>query len=342
MVKAAVVILNWNGRKLLEQFLPVLIANTPKEYEIVIGDNASTDDSCQFVQKNFPALTLLVNSENWGYAGGYNKILEQVEAEYYILLNSDVEVSKDWIDPLIRHMDQNPEIAASQPKILSYFQKDHFEYAGAAGGYMDCLGYFFCRGRLFNTMEIDSGQYDDTKMVFWASGAAFFIRSKDFHESGGFDASLFAHMEEIDLCWRLQRKGRKIAYIPHGTVYHMGGQTLALQSSKKTYLNFRNNLLILYKNLDAQCRNKTLFIRFCMDFITWIHFIGSLKWKHAWAINRAHYDFLRMRHEYPSQKRNPQLKELGPSYTSSLPGYYNKSLVWEYFIRNRRKFSELV
>jgi GT2 family glycosyltransferase len=339
MTKVAVVILNWNGKLLLEQFIPILLKYTPSEVDIVVGDNSSSDGSIEFIQSHFPKIRTIVNPENLGYAGGYNKVLEQVEAEYYVLLNSDVEVSPNWLNPIIHFLDQNLNIVAAQPKILSYYHKDLFEYAGAAGGYMDCLGYFFCRGRLFDTLEKDLGQYNDIQTIFWASGAAFFIRSQDFHEAGGFDASLFAHMEEIDLCWRLQRKGKEIAYIPEGTVYHMGGQTLKLQNSKKTYLNFRNNLIILYKNLDAQDRLRTLFLRFLMDFITWVYFLATLRWNHAWAINKAHYDFIRMFRLYPCQRKERNRSPV--VLTSLLPGYFDKSLVWAYYIEGKKKFSEL-
>lgn len=339
MAKIAVVILNWNGKDLLEKFLPILLENTPKEIDIIVGDNRSTDDSISFVHENYPQIKTIINSENLGYAGGYNKVLERVESEYYVLLNSDIEVCPKWIEPVIDYLDQNPNVVAAQPKILSYFQKEYFEYAGAAGGFMDCLGYFFCRGRLFDTLEKDLNQYEDIRKIFWASGAAFFIRSKDFHQAGGFDSSLFAHMEEIDLCWRLQREKKEIAFVPGSKVYHMGGQTLNLQNSKKTYLNFRNNLIILYKNLEAPRRLSTLFLRFIMDFITWIYFLCTLKWKHALAINRAHYDFIRMHRGYEVQKKNPS--ELISIKTSNLSGYYGKSLVWAYYIRGKKKFPEL-
>lgn len=346
MAKVAVVILNWNGKALLEKFIPILIQCTPDDVELIVGDNQSNDGSVEFIQRNYPRVQTLVNTQNFGYAGGYNKILERVSSQYYVLLNSDVEVSEGWLEPIIDYMDLHPNVVAAQPKILSYFKKDHFEYAGAGGGYMDCLGYFFCRGRIFDTVEKDLGQYNDIKKVFWASGAAFFIRSKEFHEFGGFDASLFAHMEEIDLCWRLQRAGKEIAYVPTGLVYHMGGQTLKLQNARKTYLNFRNNLIILYKNLDSKTRTKTLVLRFFMDFITWIHFLASFRWNHAWAINKAHYDFIKMFRQYTCQK---SLMEPDPNTwihprrkTSKLPGYYNKSLVWAYYIQCKRKFSDLI
>jgi len=339
MNKVAVVILNWNGKELLEKLLPILIQNTPTEIDIILGDNASTDDSIAFVNSNFPRIQILENERNLGFAEGYNKILERVDTDYFILLNSDVEVSPHWVEPIIKYLDENPEVAVAQPKILSYFDRESFEYAGAAGGYMDSLGYFFCRGRIFDSLEKDLGQYDNTLPVFWASGAAFFIRSKQFKDIGGFDPSLFAHMEEIDLCWRLQRQGHKIAFIPSSTVYHMGGQTLHLQNAQKTYLNFRNNLIILYKNLDADCRYKILIKRFFMDFLAWLHFLFLFKWNHSWAISRAHWDFLKLKKNYMCQGSKKDHKAL--DYTHNLPGYYPRSLVWEYYFLKKNKFSEL-
>ncbi len=334
MQKVAVVILNWNGVALLEEFIPILLNNTPLDVEIIVGDNASTDHSMFFLEQNFPRVRRISNKKNLGYAGGYNSILEFVIAEYFVLLNSDVEVSMGWINPVIDYMDQHQEIAAAQPKILSYHDRQSFEYAGAGGGYMDKFGYFFCRGRLFDTLEKDQGQYNDPKNIFWASGAAFFIRSKLFRDFNGFDSSLFAHMEEIDLCWRLQKKGWKISYIPTSTVYHLGGGTLNAQSERKTYLNFRNNLLILDKNLESSIKIKTITLRFLLDFMAWLRFILLGKWKHSLAISRAHFDYFQMRKKLALEIDQGIL-------TNQLDGYFCKSLVWNYYFLKRKRFSDL-
>ncbi len=336
MVKVAVVILNWNGKDLLEKFLPSLIRFTPAEFEIVLGDNASTDDSLSFVENYYPTIRCIVNEVNLGYAEGYNKILEKIEATYFILLNSDVEVSENWILPIIDYLDQHPTVVAAQPKIMDFNKPESFEYAGAAGGFMDSLGYFFCQGRIFNTLEKDEGQYNYIRNIFWASGAAFFVRSKNFKEVGGFDARLFAHMEEIDLCWRFQNIGMQIAYIPNSRIYHMGGQTLAVINARKTYLNFRNNLIIYYKNLVSPCRTLLLCLRFFLDFIAWLKFIVLLKWDHALAINRAHIDFLRMKKDFKTSRTQSLIP------TCRLDGIYPESIVANYFLFGRKKFSDLV
>jgi GT2 family glycosyltransferase len=341
IVKVAVVILNWNGKNLLEEFLPFLIRYTPFEFDLYIGDNASNDDSISFIQSHYPQIKIIQNPINLGFAGGYNRILEEIESQYLVLLNSDVEVTENWLEPVIQYLDNHPETVAAQPKIRSYFQRDYFEYAGAAGGFMDNLGYFFCRGRIFDTLEKDIGQYNDYQNVFWASGAAFFIRTIEFKKAGGFDASLFAHMEEIDLCWRLQRKGFKIAYVPDSMVYHMGGQTLQLQNSQKTFLNFRNNLIILYKNLPPESRLKTLMGRFGLDFIAWLNFLAHFRWQHAWAVNKAHIDFLRLVSGYECQKNKPKEPVNNLNYTNNLSGFFNHGIVWNYYILKKKYFSQL-
>jgi len=338
--KVAVVILNWNGRQLLEQFLPALIKNTPSWVDLIVGDNASTDDSIQFMQDKFPQVLVLSNPVNHGYAGGYNMILERVEADYFALLNSDLEVTPGWIEPLLEYMVSNPFTAVCQPKVRSFVKKTHFEYAGAAGGYMDRFGYFFCRGRIFDHLEEDRGQYDDAREVFWASGAAFFVDVPTFRKAGGFDALLFAHMEEIDLCWRFKRMGKKIAYVPTSLVYHIGGGTLHKLSPQKTFLNFRNNLVLLYKNLPRRITVMLIPFRFFLDLLAWVRFLLLGEIGHAFAINRAHIDFLR---NLKSWKRNRirQVVLFDPEKNSRLKGLYLNSIVLDFFVLKTTSFSSL-
>ncbi len=332
--KVAVVILNWNGRKYLDQFLPSVLASSYPNLEIIIGDNASTDDSVSFLKVNYPQLRIIQNDQNYGFAGGYNRILAQVDADYFVLLNSDVEVSENWIDPVIQLMETKPQIAAAQPKILSYHDKRSFEYAGAAGGLIDFLGYPFCRGRIFDTLEKDLGQYDVAKEVFWASGAALFIKKTAWIEIGGFDEDFFAHMEEIDLCWRLKNRGYQIWYCPDAKVYHVGGGTLNADSPFKTFLNFRNNLWMIHKNSSATTAFFKVVIRFFMDFLSLLKFLAEGKTKNAAAISKAHVDFIR-NWKKNAAKRPANFKK----YNSA--GVYPKSIVWQYFMRNKKKFTDL-
>ena len=332
--KVAVVILNWNGRKYLEQFLPSVLASSYPNLEIIIGDNASTDDSVSFLKANYPQLRIIQNDQNYGFAGGYNRILAQVDADYFILLNSDVEVTENWIYPVVQLMQSESQIAAAQPKILSYHDKKSFEYAGAAGGLIDFLGYPFCRGRIFDTLEKDLGQYDVAKEVFWASGAALFIKKTAWIEIGGFDEDFFAHMEEIDLCWRLKNRGYQIWYCPDAKVYHVGGGTLNADSPFKTFLNFRNNLWMIHKNSSAITAFFKIFIRFFMDFLSLLKFLVEGKTKNAAAISKAHVDFIR-NWKKNAAKRPANFKK----YNSA--GVYPKSIVWKYFVRNKRKFTDL-
>ena len=294
-MKVAVVILNWNGRNYLRQFLPSVISNSG-DAEIIVADNASTDDSCEVLRKEFPAVKQILNKENFGFAGGYNEALRHVQADYFVLLNSDVEVTPQWISPVIEMMEKDPSIAACQPKILSHADHASFEYAGAAGGFIDKYGYPFCRGRIFDSLERDNGQYDDARQIFWATGACMFVRASAFRNVQGFDASFFAHMEEIDLCWRMQNAGGKIWYCPASKVYHVGGGTLHKSNPHKTYLNFRNNLLMLYKNLPESEFKKVFFFRRVFDFLAAIKFLfssGGLK--EMKSVLRAHKDFRRMK-----------------------------------------------
>lgn len=330
----AVVILNWNGKHFLEKFLPSVLGSDYPNLEVVVGDNASRDDSAGLVKERFPAVKLLENDRNYGFAGGYNRVLRQVKADYFVLLNSDVEVPPGWIRPVIDLMEAGQDIAACQPKLKEYERKRYFEYAGAAGGYIDRYGYPFCRGRVFDTVEEDQGQYDRPGEVFWAGGAALFIKSRYWQEAGGLDEDLFAHMEEIDLCWRLHHLGHKIMVCPQSEVYHVGGGTLQKINPRKTYLNFRNNLIILHKNLPASGLYPVVFIRLCLDLMAWVKFLAAGRFRHALALNKAHWSyFLGLR------RWNRKRKQIRPG---KLPAtVYRKSIVYQYFIKQKRKFSEL-
>lgn len=290
MKRIAIVILTWNGKSWLEKFLPS-VAQHSSEADVYVIDNASTDGTTVYLQQNFPAVKVIKLVENKGFAGGYNEGLKQVPNELYCLLNSDVEVSANWLQPVIRLFDNDENIAAIQPKILSYSQKKQFEFAGAAGGFIDNLGYPYCRGRIFDILEEDHGQYDDETEIFWAAGCAMFIRAKDFWLQNGFDDRFFAHQEEIDLCWRLKNSGRKIFYTGHSTVYHVGGGTLSKQSPQKTYLNFRNNLSMLLKNLPFPDLLWLIFLRLCLDGIAGLRFGVKNGLPHLWAVVRAHFAF---------------------------------------------------
>jgi len=331
----AIVILNWNGQKLLEKFLPSVLQSAYPNLQIVVGDNASTDNSIQFIADNFPNIRIINNDRNYGFAEGYNKILQQIEADYYILLNSDVEVPADWITPVINLMKKDDLIAAAQPKIKWQRDKSKFEYAGAAGGFMDLHAFPFCRGRIFDTVESDLGQYNDAREIFWASGAALFIKSKCWREVGGLDIDLFAHMEEIDICWRLKNLGYKIMFCPKAEVYHVGGGTLNANNPYKTYLNFRNNLLIMQKNLPKEDAYWRIPIRFLLDFIAWIRFLLQGKTEFAMAITKAHVFFIKNLSKTANKRTRRQLPYL------SHKGVYKNSIVYDYFIRKIDQFSKL-
>ena len=335
-MKTAVVILNWNGKHLLEQFLPKVIACSPNA-EVVVADNASSDDSVAMMRRTFPSVTIIENPSNNGYAGGYNEALAQVDADYYVLLNSDIEVTPNWIEPVIKHFETDPLVAAIQPKIRAFKQRNQFEYAGAAGGYLDRLGFPFCRGRIFEECEVDNGQYDDVKEVFWASGACMFVRASVFHECEGFDELFFAHMEEIDLCWRMKNRGYKILVEPASVVFHIGGGTLSKSNWRKTYLNFRNNLELIYKNIEGKYLFRSLFMRMTLDGIAAFKFLFTNGFSHFYAIIRAHLHFYR---KLPSirQKRR-KLKALEHNRNST--GVYMGSIVADYFIRGKKTFRDL-
>jgi GT2 family glycosyltransferase len=331
--KVAVVILNWNGKDFLEKFLPAVIQYSSQEAEIYVIDNASSDDSVSFIQSNYPAIKIIQNSENFGFAGGYNHGLKQIESKYYVLLNSDVEVTENWITPVIDLMENDSSIAACQPKIKDYNNKDYYEYAGAAGGFIDKYGFPFCRGRVFDSLERDTGQYNNITEVFWASGACMFINSKKYHETGGLDEFFFAHMEEIDLCWRLKNKGYKIMYSPHSTIYHIGGATLNKINPQKTFLNFRNSLLMLHKNLPKRKRFSVLFIRLSLDGVAGAKFLLSGKPLHTWAILKSHFSF------YNSLKQNKLKRVKGSSNNSK--EILDKSIVIGYFMKKRKTFGAI-
>ncbi|MDD4778436.1 MAG: glycosyltransferase family 2 protein [Fermentimonas sp.] len=327
-IKTSVVILNWNGKILLEQFLPKVIEHTNSEVsKVVVADNGSTDDSVSFMKENFPEIQLITLDKNYGFADGYNKALQQVDSEYVVLLNSDVETTHGWLDTLITYMDNYPDVAAVQPKILSYKEKNMFEYAGASGGFIDRFGYPFCRGRILEMVEEDRGQYDDEIPIFWATGACFCIRVKDFIETGGLDGRFFAHMEEIDLCWRLNARGRKIMCIPSSVVYHVGGASLSKNNPKKMYLNFRNNLLMLFKNVPDRSFVATYLIRLIFDFLAYIHLILKGEFKNAHAIIDAYGDFFRMRQYYKLIRR----ENLNKTTMKNIPTQYDKSILLKFY-----------
>ena len=333
--RVAVVILNWNGTAHLERFLPSVMRSRYDNLQIVIGDNASSDGSVAMVKELFPTITVIQNEENYGFAEGYNKVLKKVVADYYILLNSDVEVTEDWIEPLIIAMEKDERIAAAQPKIKWFHDKTQFEYAGAAGGFLDQFAFPFCRGRIFDVAEHDNGQYNDTIDIFWASGAAFFIKSRFWEEVGGLDPDLFAHMEEIDICWRLKNLGYRVIYCPDAEVYHIGGGTLNANNPFKTYLNFRNNLFIMQKNLSVVQAFVLIFIRFFIDLIALMQFLLTGKANFAWSVSKAHIQFFKHILRTASKRTSKQLPYLQHS------GVYKKSIVWAYFINKVRKFSQL-
>lgn len=338
MSKTAVVILNWNGKNYLEKFLPGVIDNTTEpDTEVIVADNGSTDDSVDYLKQNFPTVRTIILESNFGYAGGYNRALQLVDAEYFILLNSDVSVGMNWTEPLTMFMDMTPRAGACQPRIRSFSNPARFEYAGAAGGFIDKYGYPFCRGRIFNTVEEDVGQYNDIAEIFWASGACMMVRASAFKSCGGFDDSYFAHMEEIDLCWRMQNAGYGVYYIPEPVVYHVGGGTLTYNSPLKTYLNFRNSLMTLAKNLPLKRVRRTIFIRQLLDGIAAISFIFNGGLPAVKAVFRAHKDFRNARTDIVTKRSiNPPCETYGPPHTMM-----NKSIVFEYYINHKQRFSEI-
>ena len=329
-MKIAIVILNWNGKELLEKFLPSVIRYST-EADIYLIDNASSDDSVSFVKLNFPQVSIIKNTDNGGYAKGYNDGLTQVDADIYCLLNSDVEVTENWLNPVIRLFEKEPNTVVIQPKILDYNNKNSFEYAGAAGGFIDKYGYPFCRGRIFNSIEKDLGQYDDIAEIFWASGACLFIRKSTFQELNGFDTSFFAHMEEVDLCWRIKNLGHSIKYVGTSTIYHIGGATLSNTNPKKTYLNFRNSLITITKNTSGNLFFLVL-IRLILDGVAGVKFIFDFKPKHTLAIIKAHFAYYQRFRKTIRQRK---------SLIIGNKHYNTTSIVWSYYLKKLKTFNRL-
>ena len=331
----AVVILNWNGRKMMERYLPNVKQHTAAEASIIVADNASTDDSVEWLKANHPDVGLITLDRNYGFAEGYNQALAHVDADYYVLLNSDVEVTAGWLGPIVSFMEQNGDVAACQPKLLSVSEPEKFEYAGACGGFIDRYGYPFCRGRLFDTVESDHSQYDAPAQVSWATGACMVVRARHYWDAGGLDGRFFAHNEEIDLCWRLKRLGLKIYCLPQSKVYHLGGGTLPKGNPMKTYLNFRNNLTMLYKNLPSQRLRRMMLVRCFLDYLAAVQTlvvnrnVGDFK-----AICRARRDFNRWKHDFDGDRPAPNSEDGADALTAY-------SILWQYHVRRRRRYSEL-
>ena len=335
MKSIAIVILNWNGKHYLEQFLPSVVENSHAEnflVQVVIADNGSIDGSVEWMKTNYPSLQTILLDKNYGFTGGYNKSLEQIQTDYYLLLNSDIEVTKGWLEPLLTFMEANPNAAGCMPKLLSYHNKMAFEYAGAAGGYLDMFGYPFCRGRILNVVEEDKGQYDKVEEIFWATGACLLVRAKEYWNAGGLDNDFFAHMEEIDLCWRLKRQGYSIWCIPQSVVYHVGGGTLSANSPRKVYYNHRNNLAMLLKNLSRQSLIPVIFFRLGLDLLSAVGYAVTGKPSFVWSVFRAHLHFhknivknIRKRRAF----KNPKIS------------LYKSSILVQFFINRHTKYSQL-
>ncbi len=332
----AIVILNWNGKKFLEKFLPSVMASSYQNKEVIVADNASTDDSISFLKAHFPQVRIIINSANEGFAKGYNSALKQVQSDYYVLLNSDVEVTVNWIEPVIELMESDKKIAACQPKLLSYENKNIFEYAGASGGWIDSFGYPFTRGRVFDDCENDNGQYNDASACFWASGAAMFVRAEVYHEMKGLDEYFFAHQEEIDLCWRMQLYGYKVFVQPTSVVYHVGGGTLPKGNKMKVYLNFRNNLILLAKNLPFFSACWKIPFRFFLDAVSAWKGLLSGDTVYMFAIGKAHFHFI---HWLLFIKRSTPKPRIS---SCSFGGWYHGTVIWDYFIKKKKTFSEIV
>lgn len=333
MTTAVVAILNWNGKHFLEQFLPLLVARTScAGVSLAVIDNASSDDSVAFVRAHFPAVQVVCLDKNYGYTGGYNRGLQQLQADYYVLLNSDVEVTENWLQPLLQVMDKDTDIAACMPKIRAYHSRNLFEYAGAAGGFIDKYGYPFCRGRILSSIEQDEGQYDEVQPVFWTTGACMVVRAELYHRLGGLDELFFAHMEEIDFCWRVQHAGYKVVCLPQSVVFHVGGGTLPNNNPQKIYFNYRNSLYMLYKNLPRETRNSIIIVRMLLDGLSACVYLGSGKLSFFMAVCRAHLHFW----------QNRRRLTITPVTGKTIHGIYPKSIVWQFFTRRRKlHFSEI-
>lgn len=338
MEKLAIVILNWNGAKMLQQYLPSVLQYSREEATVYVADNASSDNSLEMLRTRFPEVRIITLEKNWGFAEGYNKALAQIDAEYYLLLNSDIEVTHHWLTPMIEFLDAYADVAACQPKLLSIFDKDYFEYAGASGGFLDRFGYPFCRGRIFETVERDNGQYDYATDILWATGAALMIRARDYWNVGGLDGRFFAHNEEIDLCWRLRILGRRIVCLPESYVYHVGGGTLPKSNPMKTFLNFRNNLTMLYKCLPDEELKPVMRWRWWLDYLAaWEmlilkHNLGDFK-----AIFRARHAFRRWKKDFADDRRKIQESRVA----EKIPEQKSFSLLWQYYVKGKKTFADL-
>lgn len=338
MAKVAIVILNWNGQKMLAKFLPNVIEYSRQDAEIWVADNSSSDGSMHLLETQFPQVKTIVLEQNFGFAEGYNRALRQIEADYYVLLNSDVEVSHHWLTPLIEFMDSHPQVAACQPKLLAEYDKDSFEYAGACGGFLDKYGYPFCRGRIFGTVESDNGQYDYQQEILWATGACMMIRSADYWKAGGLDGRFFAHNEEIDLCWRLRLMGRKIYCIPESEVYHVGGGTLPKSNPMKTFLNFRNNLTMLYKNLPDKELSHVMRVRWFLDYLAAFEMLLLQRnWGDFKAVFKARKAFKEWRSSFDEERKRIQAQRV----EEEIPQIFQTSILWQYYAKGVKNFKDL-
>lgn len=337
MAKVAIVILNYNGASMLRRFLPGVIAASGPEAQVIVADNASTDESVALMRSEFPSVALIELQENWGFAEGYNRALQSVEADYFVLLNSDVEVTDGWLAPMLEAMEADAAIAACQPKLRDYKRRTHFEYAGAAGGFIDRYGYPYCRGRIFDTIEEDRGQYDTTCDIFWATGAALMIRAEDFRAVGGLDGTFFAHMEEIDLCWRLRARGRRIVCVPESVVYHVGGATLNYKNPRKTFLNFRNNLLMLYKNLPHEELAGVMRVRTLLDYVAALKFLLSGSVADYKAVREARREFKRIKGQYDKKRK----ENIAATRLVGIPQRGQFSILWRYYACRCKQFTQL-
>ena len=338
MDKLAIVILNWNGERMLKEYLPSVLEYSKDEAVVYVADNASTDGSVKMIKDLFPQCKTIMLDENWGFAEGYNKALKQIEAQYFLLLNSDIEVTKGWLTPLIDFLDNTPEAAACQPKLMSIADRQKFEYAGAAGGYIDKYGYPFCRGRIFDTIEEDKGQYDQPVSVMWATGAALMIRSSDYWKAGGLDGRFFAHCEEIDLCWRLRIMGRTIACIPQSIVYHVGGGTLPKANPRKTFLNFRNNLTMIYKWASDDELAHVMRMRWWLDMLAAAQMLLLKRnWGDCKAVIKGRRAFMEWRYDFDADRKEIQAKRT----LKQIPEQMNGSLLWQYYVKGKKWFASL-
>lgn len=338
MYKVSIVILNWNGCEMLRSFLPSVVAySKDSNIEVCVADNGSTDSSVQMLTQEFPSVRLILLKENKGFADGYNLALQEVDSEYVVLLNSDVEVTQNWLSPILDYMDKHPQTSACQPKICSWANKEYFEYAGASGGFIDFYGYPFCRGRILSMLEKDYGQYNDIIPVFWASGAALFIRLRDYLEVGGLDGRFFAHMEEIDLCWRLRARGKEIVCVPQSVVYHLGGGTLKKENPRKTFLNFRNNLLMLYKNLSKEEYHSVMRVRFFLDYLAFFSFLLKGQIANAKAVLLARRSFYQIYSSFSLDREN----NLKKTILNPIPERMKKSILALFYIKAKKRFSML-